>query len=242
MTTRLLRAIRNDITVQFRNKLYYIGIGVAVLVGGILSQLVNGESLAVAFPTIMLLVVGGSTLLYVAGMILFEKDEGTLSALIVSPLRTTEYLGSKIITLTGLATLEALVLLGVTMLIISGGGDLIIPNVPLLLVGIIALGVLYTLLGIVLIVRYDSITDFLMPVIVIVLVLQIPLLYFLGMVPNALFLLIPTSAPTMLITGAYESLSAAEWLYATGYTSAILIGLGIWAYRAFNTHIVMKVG
>ena len=28
----------------------------------------------------------------------------------------------------------------------------------------------------------------------------------------------------------------------TGYTAALLVGLTIWAHRAFRTHIIMKVG
>ena len=46
----------------------------------------------------------------------------------------------------------------------------------------------------------------------------------------------------MLIRGAYLPLSSAEWLYAIGYTAVQLIVFAIWAYRAFQTHIIMKVG
>ena len=105
--TRLLSAMKIDVRVQIRTKLYAIGIGAGILVAVALSQLAGPDQLFSVVPTLMLLVVGGSTLLYVAGLILFEKDEGTLKAIIVSPLRTSEYLWSKIITLTALATLEA---------------------------------------------------------------------------------------------------------------------------------------
>jgi hypothetical protein len=46
----------------------------------------------------------------------------------------------------------------------------------------------------------------------------------------------------MLMKGAYIPLTAGEWIYAIGYTAVLIIGLTIWAYRAFNTHIIMKVG
>lgn len=239
---RLLSAIKMDVTVQFRNKLYAIGIGAGIFVAVALSQLTNPEQLPLTVPTLMLLVVGGSTLLYVAGMILFEKDEGTLNMVIVSPLRTSEYLASKIITLTGLATLEAIVMIGGTMLIMSSDAEIIWPNVPLLLLGIIAIGVIYTLLGIVLIVRFDKITEFLIPMSAVAVVLQLPFLHFLGWIEHPAFLIIPTSAPTVLMQGAYMELAAAEWLYAIGYTSLLIIALTIWAYRAFNRHIIMKVG
>ena len=240
--TRLLSAMKTDVTVQVRNNLYAIGIGVGVLVAVMLSQLASPEQLSLAVPTLMLLVVGGTTLLYVAGMILFEKDEGTLNAVIVSPLRPAEYLWSKIITLTALATLESAVMIGGAMLIMSWSANITLPNIPILLIGIIAIGIIYTLIGIILIVRYNQITDFLMPMAGIAVILQLPFLYFLGVVEQPLLLIIPTSAPTVLMQGAYIQLEAWQWLYAIGYTALLIVGLTIWAYRAFHTHIIMKVG
>lgn len=239
---RLLSAMKTDVTVQLRNNLYTIGIGVGILVAVALSQLARPDQLFLAVPTLMVLVIGGTTLLYVAGMILFEKDEGTLNMVIVSPLRTWEYLASKIITLTGLATLEAAIMIGGAMLIMSWSAEISVPNLPILLIGIIAIGVIYTLLGIVLIVRFDKITEFLIPMSAVAVILQLPFLYFLGVLDFAALLIIPTSAPAVLMQGAYIQLATWEWLYAIGYTSLLIIGLTIWAYRAFHTHIIMKVG
>ena len=240
--TRLLSTMKTDVTVQVRNNLYGIGIGVGALVAVMLSQLATPEQLSFVVPTLMLLVVGGTTLLYVAGMILFEKDEGTLNALMTSPLRRSEYLWSKIITLTALATLESLVMIGGAMLIMSWSANLIWPNIPILLLGIITIGIVYTLIGIILVVRYQQITDFLLPMAAIAVILQVPLLYFLGMVKLPILLVVPTSAPTMLMQGAYVPLEAWQWLYAIIYTVLLIIGLTIWANRAFHTHILMKVG
>ncbi|MGF1471481.1 MAG: hypothetical protein ACFB50_07035 [Rubrobacteraceae bacterium] len=239
---RLTSAMRLDLTVQLRNNLYAIGIGAGVLVAVALSQLASPDQMSLAVPALMLVVVGGSTLLYVAGMIIFEQDEGTLSANIVSPLRISEYLGSKLITLTALATLESLVMIGGAMLIMSFSAQVSFPNVPLLLGGILAIGVIYTLIGIVLIVRYESISDFLLPMSAIATMLQLPSLYFLGWVEPAALLVIPTSGPGMLMRGAYVELASWEWLYGIGYTAAVILGLTVWAYRAFQIHVVKKVG
>ncbi len=240
--TRLLSTMKTDVVVQVRTNLYTIGIGVGVLVAIALSQLASPELLVSLIPTLMLLVVGGSTLLYVSAMIIYEKDEGTLWAMIVSPVRPFEYLWSKIITLTALATLEAVVMIGGAMLIMSFAGGLTLPNLPLLLLGIVAIGILYTLIGIVLVVRFNSITDYLLPMAGFALILQLPFLYFLGWVEHWSFLLIPTSAPTMLMVGAYRPLASWEWVYSVGVTAVLLIGLSFWAYRAFQTHIIEKVG
>jgi fluoroquinolone transport system permease protein len=234
--------MKTDVMVQVRTNLYTIGIGAGVLVAIALSQLASPDLLVLLVPTLMLLVVGGSTLLYVSAMIIFEKDEGTLRAMIVSPVRPSEYLWSKIITLTALAALEAVVMIGGAMLIMRFSGGFSLPNIQLLLLGIVAIGILYTLIGIVLVVRYNSITDYLLPMAGVAVILQLPFLYFLGWVEHWSFLLIPTSAPTVLMVGAYRPLAGWEWGYGLGYTAVLLIGLSFWAYRAFQTHIIEKVG
>lgn len=239
---RLFAAMKTDVMVQTRNNLYTIGIAVALLSGFIVSRISTAAALPTMIPIIMLFVVGGSTLLYVAGLIIFEKDEGTLNALIVSPLRRSEYLWSKIISLSFLATLESVLLIGLSIFLISRSEEISAFNIPILLLGIITMAVLYTLLGIVLIVRFRQITDFLVPVLVVAIVLQAPFLYFAGLIDNPLFLIIPTSAPTMLMQGAWLNLEVWQWVYALGYSALQVIVLCIWAFRAFDTHIVRKVG
>lgn len=240
--SRLMAAMKTDITIQNRNSLYRIGIGIALLSGYIVSQITTAAALPTMIPIIMLFVVGGSTLLYVAGLLIFEKDEGTLNALIVSPLRRSEYLWSKIITLSFLATLESAILIGLSVYLLSLSNTIASFNIPILFIGIVVMAVAYTLLGIILIVRYKQITDFLVPVLVLAIILQAPFLYFSGLIPNPLFLLIPTSAPTMLMQGAWGNLELWQWVYALGYSAVQLVVLTLWAFRAFYTHIVMKVG
>lgn len=239
--TRLVTAIRTDVIVQLRNQLYTIGIGVAILVGVVFARLASTNQLHSVIPALLLMFVGGTTFLYVGAMIFFEKEQGTLQANMVSPLRVSEYLWAKILTLSALATLESVIMVGLSMAIMSFSDELILPNVLLLLVGILSIGVIYTLMGIILMVRYDQITDFLIPMAFVVSVLQLPFLHFWGIVEHPVFLLLPTSAPTMIIRGAFLQLVPWEWFYAIGYTTALIVGLTIWAYRAFYAHIIEKV-
>lgn len=239
---RVGSALRLDFTVQIRNHLYTIGLGVAALVALAVARLVAPDQLPAVVPALMLLVVGGSTLFYVAGLILFERDEGTLSATIVSPLRTSEYLAAKLVSLSALSILEAAVMVGGAMLLMSLSASVPLPNVVLLLVGVAALCALYTLVGVVLVARFASITDFLVPMAGVAAVLQLPFLHFLGWITHPAFLLVPTSGPTMLIRGAYVPLAAWEWLYASAYTAALLAGLAVWAQHAFERHIVARGG
>ena len=243
---RLYSTLRNDLIIQVRNNLYAIGIGTALLTAVVLALLAAPHHLPGVIPALLLVVSGGSTLLYVAAMILFEKDEGTVNAVTVSPLRTSEYLCSKVITLTLLATVESTVIVSGTMLLMRWWSatpqDLIIPNLPLLLMGMLSIGVIYTLIGIILVVQYDKITDYLIPMAAVALVLQLPMFYFLGWVVEPWFLAIPTSAPAMIMQGAYLDLTVNQWFYALSYTTILVGASAIWAYRAFQNHIILKVG
>ncbi|HBX23317.1 MAG TPA: hypothetical protein DEF34_06795 [Desulfotomaculum sp.] len=240
---RLISAMKTDVTVQVRNRLYYIGPAFSVFAAGLLVLLAPTVGLAQSIPTAMILLVGGSTLLYVVGLITFEKEEGTLNAFIVSPLRIHEYLLSKVLTLTALATLESLIIIIGATLFIRGNAQAWIPfNVLLLLVGIIAMGVIYTLIGIIVMVRYDRFTDALVPVLAVAIPLQLPFLYYLGWLTHPIFLIVPTTAPLLLMSGAFLALSPWIWVYAVGYTLMVTIGFAYWAYVAFRAHVIMKAG
>lgn len=232
---RLLTTVKLDAQLQLRNNFYSIGIGLAVIMAFGMNQFFAYETFGELLPVFFLLAVGGTTMMYVAGLLIFEKDQRTLDAMLVSPLRRGEYMAAKLISLTLLATLESLLLVLLTW-------GLINLDFLLLIVGIVALGAMLMLVGFTLVVRYDSITDFLIPALVVALLLEVPFLYFLGLWDSPLQLLIPTSAPTMLIVGAWRPLAAWELLYGVGYSVVWLVLLYRWALAAFNKHIVLKAG
>jgi fluoroquinolone transport system permease protein len=239
---RLCSLIITDIKVQIRNKLYAVGIGVSLVLAVGLSQLADPVKLYAVVPALILVVIGATTMLYVAGLIIFEKDEGTLNATIVSPVTTTEYLSSKVITLTSLATLETIIMVGGAFFIMSFSSAITLPSFSILLFGVITIAVLYTLIGIILVVRFNKITDYLMPMALVISVLQLPFIHFWGVVEHIGFLILPTSAPTMLMQGAFTNLTTWQWIYGLGYSSSLILVLAFWTSRAFNTHVVNRVG
>src|SRR5687768_8695296 len=130
-------------------------------------QLRNGFMFAVAFVVLLyatvwlrlpvldvrrqlpVLVLGNlvMTSFYFAGrLVLLEKGEGTLEAQVVTRLRTTEYLLSKIATLTLLAVIENVVIVA----LFSGGAWRAVP----LLAGSAAGSALYVLAGFAVVSRY----------------------------------------------------------------------------------------
>lgn len=232
MTHRLLATLKLDITVQWRNRFYYIGVGLALLIAFLLSQLVTDGNYGQTIPIFFLLAVGGSTMLYVGGLIIFEKDEHTLDSVIVSPLRLHEYIISKVSTLSLLASIESII---VVLLLQRVSGY----NPILLLIGIFALGAMLVLVGLVMIVRFRSITDFLMPVLVVGLIVQLPIIYFTGLSTSFVWLIVPTAAPTMLLWGAWNELESWQLIYGLLYSLVTIFALYRWSMIAFRRHIIM---
>ncbi|MDA8219453.1 MAG: hypothetical protein M0Z94_17760 [Dehalococcoidales bacterium] len=230
---RLLSTMKLDARVQVRYRFYHVSIGLALLLGLAARQFVDPLLLPTMLPMVFLLGVGSTAMMYIAGLIIFERDQHTLDAMFVSPLRLTEYLNSKI------ATLTLLVLVEGTVVVLAAQGALGL-NWLLLLTGAALLGIMLTLFGTILVVRFASITDFLISVTAVILPLELPAFYFTGLSDSPLWLLIPTSAPTMLIWGAWHPLAAWQLVYGLAY-SALLVGVSYrWAYGAFTRYIVRR--
>ncbi len=232
--SHLLSAMRVDVILQARSRLYHIGIGIAVVMGVVVRLFIGHDALRSALPILVLIGMGNTTYVFVAGMVLFEKGEHTLDALVVSPLSVPAYRLSKVITLTAFAVVETAILLVIAFGVTGF-------NPWLLALGALAVGVMYALTGLVQVVRYNSVTDFLMPGAMIVgLVPALPLLDVLGIWPSSMWYLIPTYAPLLILTAAFRSIETWQWVYAIGY-SALLIAVGsVLARGAFVKHIVQR--
>ncbi len=240
--TRLLTEVKTNMLVQFRNGLYHVGIGVGLIIAIAMSQLVNIEYLPLWSAGIMLLIVGGSTFLYAAAMVLFEKDEGTIIPTLISPLTSSEYIMGKIISLMILASLEATTMFGGALIILYYMGFTItMPNLFILILSLLFICIIFVEIGLIMIVRYRKITDFFIPMATVMIALQLPFFYFVGMTDNWLMLLFPVTPPTMLMLGAFDRLENWQYIYAIGYSLICILALGYWANKAFNKHIVGNV-
>jgi len=231
--TRLAAEIRLDMMVQARNRLYVIGVALALVLGAVGRWVFPAAALPLAISAFYLLFIGGSTYMFVASMILFERSEGTLEAIRVSPLRLGEYLLSKVTTLSAFALLESLIVLFVAFGI---GGYGIAP----LVLGVLLLGAFNTLAGIAQVARHETVTDFLIPgAMMVMVVLQLPIFHLLGMWTGTLWYLIPTRAPLLIIEAAFRPLTGLEWAYAVAYSMLSLAAAAWLARRQFLLHLVM---
>jgi hypothetical protein len=101
----ILNALRWDIVLQARNGFYWASAFLVVMIGALLMNVPDTVSAnaAVWVPAILAVNLQITTFFFVAGLMLLEREEGTLSALAVSPLSASGYLAMRTFSLTGLA-------------------------------------------------------------------------------------------------------------------------------------------
>lgn len=233
---RSLATLRYDIVLQFRNGFYHVSVFFIAIWVGLWSQLPNTSNYpyALILPALVTLNMLITTFYFVAGLVLLEKAEGTLTSLVVTPLRAEEYLVARVLSLSLLAALESLLI----VVLIYGFHFNPLP----LVVGMLLLGGFYTLAGFVAIVRYDSINAYVIPSGFVVLVLLLPLIDHVGLWRHPIFYLHPLQPALLLLRAAFEP--PASWQIAYGLGGSLLwftISFA-WAHRIFHRFAVRTAG
>lgn len=233
--TPTMAALRLDARLQRRYGFLYAAVFAAVLWIAVL-WLLPERLLGPALPLVLfgdLAIVG---FFFIAGAVFFEKGERTLFALLSTPLRFRDYLLAKLIALTTLAVAVSLV-----VVITVRGLDF----APLpLLTGVVLTSLLMILLGFVTAAPYPSVSEWLMPALLPLLVINVPLLNYLGVWPEPLLHLIPTQGSLLLLGAAFEQvrLSWGQLAYAVGYQALWIAGLFLVARRVFERFVISREG
>lgn len=219
---RLFATVQTDLRLQIRNGFYYAAafvLGVYMLA---LTQLpLAGVWLGWLLPALVVNNLMISSFYFISGMVLLEKNDGTLNAQVVTPLRTGEYIWSKALTLTMLGMLYNGIIIG----LLAG-----LRAALALMPGLAATSIFYCLFGLVVVARYRSLNSYFMPSLLWIGFLTLPL------VPDALgwqhplLYLHPLSAILVLLHAAIEPINAGLLLYAVGYAALWLAG-AFWLAR-----------
>ena len=212
----LIALVRWDAILQARNGFYWATAFVVVVMGALLLNVPEGARAdrAVWVPALLAINLQITTFFFVAGLILLERDEGTLTALAVSPLSPGIYFAARTITLTMLAAVETIAIVWIAFGMEGSWG--------FILSGTVALGVMYTGFGAAIATRYESVNAMLLPASVCVAALLLPLLPHFGLAPRVVFLLHPTEPALTLIRAGYGSATTGE--VGFGFVGAILWG------------------
>jgi fluoroquinolone transport system permease protein len=204
---RLLRTLRCDLMLQWRNGFFYAAafvVGLWALFGGLVGAELAAR-LGWLLPAMLLNEMVIVTFFFVGGLVLLEKNEGSLRAQLVSPLRTGEYLLSKLITLTAAAVLQCL-------LIVAAFRPALV-NWALLSLGLALLAVIFTLAGLIVVLRARSLESYLVPAGLWVALLLAPLLPYVTGWNIPIIYLHPVQAPLVLLRAAFEPLPGWQLAY-----------------------------
>ncbi len=231
--TRLTSTMKWDVRLQWRNGFYYAAIIIVVTFLLIFSQIsVTNMEWVLPFMLVNNMVVG--TFYFMGGLVLLEKDEGSLEARVTTPLRPAEYLAAKTATVSGLALMES-----VLIVVITAGWNV---NWLLLLAGITGTAVLLCLAGFIVVVRYDSVNEYLLPSVLYVMALCIPMVAYLVNWDHWLLYLHPMQASMTLLTGAWQPLTWQQIIYGLGYSALWIAGFSHFSLRAFHRFVITKPG
>lgn len=221
---RLTATLRCDFRLQLRNGFYHATAFILVVWALILLWLPDSD-LRWLLPPLVLGNLVINTFYFIAALVLLERDEGSLQARRVTPLRQHEYIGSKLITLTALALAENLLI----VVLFHGTGF----NWLLMGGAIVIASALLALLGVIAVAPHDSINTFLMPSVLYTAFAQLPLVGYLGGVTHPVLRLHPLQPPLLLAEGAFRPLGAAELAYGVGAGATWCAVLFVLAGAAF---------
>lgn len=204
-----MAAARTDAVLQIRNGFYYAAAFLGVF--GIIGLRYLPEAMrAYLLPALILSNLMVGTFYFIAGLVLLERDEHTLEALAVSPLRAGEYLASKVITLTALSMLENAVIV-----LLAHGVEF---DLLALTLGVAFGAAVYTLFGFVVVARYASINEFLLPSVAWGTPLFLPLLPYFGVLRGGwlevFFWVQPLQPSLVLLSAAFRPAALTELLGA----------------------------
>ena len=228
--SRLTSTLRLDAQLQARNKVYLI-IGVAAFAFAfVFDALLTPDQLQFFMPVLIMYGVSMTTVFLVGVLLLIERSQGTLSVVMVSPLRPAEYLASKLITLTVLALVESAI-----MAVVAYGLGFSFAWFVLAVVMRASMGVA---VGVAVGVRFRSITRFLVPAIGLSLAFDLPNIWYFELWPSPLFYLWPSMPPLLLAKAAFVEVEPLQLVYALLYGALVVGAALIWASRSIDRFVV----
>jgi fluoroquinolone transport system permease protein len=234
--TRLSSALRLELTLQNRQKFLHAAVFSGLIWLAVLLPMPHSLR-PVAEPYILLGDVAIIGFFFIGGVVFFEKQERTLSAVISTPLRFWEYLAAK---LTVLLTIS-LVVAVVVVTIAHGFAYHLVP----LVLGIVLGTLLMLLVGFITSLPFTSVSDwFIAAVIPLAVMSGLPTLQYSGVWTTPVLYLIPTQGPLLLLGAAFDQVTLAPWqvIYAVVYPVVSAAGL-CWAAKAlFGRYIIERSG
>jgi fluoroquinolone transport system permease protein len=228
---RLFRTIGWDLLLQLRYQIITVAIVITAAYTMVFKLLARE-----GFDEVLVVIIFSDPVMigfiFIAALVLFEKGSGTIDALIVTPLRKTEYLLSKVISLGLIATVCSLVMA------IAGHGWRF--NYFFFIYGTVFTSSIFTLIGFIGVSRVKSMNQFVIIIPFFMIPFVLPLLNFFKLTSSWILYLIPTQSFLDLLWASFNAVPAGRIIFAMIYLP-IWLGLVFnFALRAFDRNIIIS--
>lgn len=228
---RLLHAVWADICFQFKQGFYLVYVLITVMYLIILSFFPE-DILSVGLPLVVFSDPSVLGLFFIGGIIMLEKMQGILSVLVVSPLRTIEYILSKVISLAFVSVLAAFA--------ITGFSHYSNVNWLLVFLSTILTSGIFTLCGIMITAGCNTVNQYMIKTVPYMLLLVLPCFSLIGFPYSDLFTIIPSVAALRLMLGAYSGIPLYEVFGLIIYLAGMNYLFLRWAMRVFENKIIYQ--
>lgn len=214
--SRLLHLLRWDAVVQFRSGFWVAGFFATAPWAAVLYSLSQKQADFI-LPAMIFLDVSLIGTMFMAGVYFLEKNEGSLQALAVTPVRTWEWMLSKLISLTIIATV-----MSVALVLVKKG-----TSAPwgYALLAFVCVNVTFTLIGFIVAAPFSRFTNFIVVNSLFFAILNLPSLAFFD-IHSSLYWLLPSQPALMMLRGAFTNMPLTEF---AGYFAIQMV----WIAAAF---------
>ena len=222
----LIRLILWDLKLQARNSILAVAIFIAAFYTALflLLGLRGKDNILIALifsdPTFLGFIFTGV-------LVLFEKSANTLQALVVTPIKIWQYLFSKAISLTIIASIICF-----AMVFASHGFHF---DYFYFLAATFLSSVLFIFLGFIGVAKVKTFNQYIVVIPLFITPLILPCLNFFGVTNTLWFYIFPTQASFILFRGAFEKIAFGEALYALIYLTFF-----IWLTYQISKKLFMK--
>lgn len=228
---RLLHAIWADMRFQMKQGFYLVYVLITLMYLIILSFMPQNV-LSVALPLVVFSDPSVLGLFFIGGILMLEKVQGVLSVVVVSPLRTIEYILSKVISLSFVSVLAAFA--------ITGFSNFEGANWLLLFLSTILTSAIFTLCGIMINAGCHTVNQYIIKTIPYMLLFVLPCFSLIGFPYSWLFTIVPSVAALRLMLGAYTGIPIFEAMALIAYLLGINLLFLRWTIRVFENKIIFQ--
>ncbi len=195
---RMVAQIRTDISFQYKHGFYLAYVIVSVLYITFLAFIPSSWKETAA----VLLIFSDCSFLgsfFVGGIILLEKDQGMIQQLLISPLRISEYILGKALSLSCLATVAS------TFILFASFGRSL--HYTPILVAVFGCSLFATFLGMIIAIKVKSVNQYLLVTPLFVPIFFLPLANYFSLPAPKLLEWTPSYSTLQLITNGFQPIS-----------------------------------